>query len=248
MSKLSRLLHKEIKPSDTPINGCLDWWVSYLDERPPRGTLALPHHCVRDREGCNSAGCQGHLAATAMTRRIGPRSFGMIKIRKTFPLLLLLQMFIFNLCGPLQGYTATHDDCGSLKETHEGSCNRPLGFLKNHSRPSGTDCSLWSPPAAASCLSFLGRKQICEDFDIEYSPKMFGWHTDNTGHLLNHNWKVIWNYSPCEGCLWYIMYWQAYHTCMHRGIKIKIRQRRTSELKIFMHLFLTENVFIMDYF
>lgn len=49
MSKLRRLLHKEIKQSDTAINGRLDWWVSYLDERLPRGTLALPRHCHRDR-------------------------------------------------------------------------------------------------------------------------------------------------------------------------------------------------------
>lgn len=41
VSKLSWLLHKEIKPSDMPINGCLDWWVSYLDEQFPRGLLCL---------------------------------------------------------------------------------------------------------------------------------------------------------------------------------------------------------------
>lgn len=48
VSKLSWLLHKEIKPSDMPINGCLDWWVSYLDEQFPRGLLCLT--AVRDRK------------------------------------------------------------------------------------------------------------------------------------------------------------------------------------------------------
>lgn len=52
------------------------------------------------------------------------------------------------------------------------------------------------PSSSSSQLSLiLGRKQICEDFDIEYSLKMFGWHTDNAGHLLNHNREVTWNYS-----------------------------------------------------
>ncbi|KAM3605145.1 uncharacterized protein V6R79_021381 [Siganus canaliculatus] len=29
--------------------------------------------------------------------------------------------------------------------------------------------------------------EICGDSDIEYSLKMFGWHTDNAGHLLNRS-------------------------------------------------------------
>lgn len=43
-----------------------------------------------------------------------------------------------------------------------------------------------SPSSSGSQLSLiLGRKQICGDFDIEYSLKTFGWHRDNAGHLLN---------------------------------------------------------------
>lgn len=39
VSKLNRLLHMEIKPSDVLINCHLDGWLSYLDERLPRGVL-----------------------------------------------------------------------------------------------------------------------------------------------------------------------------------------------------------------
>lgn len=53
------------------------------------------------------------------------------------------------------GYAATHDDCGSLKGNHEKSGKCPCGFLKTHSKASGTACSLRSPLAAAvaSCPS-----------------------------------------------------------------------------------------------
>lgn len=48
VSKLSRLLHKEIKPTDTPINGRPDWCLSYQDERPPRGILTQRHSGYTD--------------------------------------------------------------------------------------------------------------------------------------------------------------------------------------------------------
>lgn len=31
------------------------------------------------------------------------------------------------------------------------------------------------------------------DFDIAKSLKMFGWHTDNAGHMLNRNRGVAWS-------------------------------------------------------
>ncbi|KAK9538748.1 hypothetical protein VZT92_003898 [Zoarces viviparus] len=41
------------------------------------------------------------------------------------------------------------------------------------------------PSSSSSQLSLiLGRKWIRGDFDIEHSLKMFGWRTDNAGHLL----------------------------------------------------------------
>lgn len=98
VSKLSRLLHKEIKPSDIPINDRFDWWVYYLDERPPRGMLALLHYCYRDREGdatllivkvtsrpqwwCNAS----DQPEGDHTARSGPSLRGMQHKRPTIPL------------------------------------------------------------------------------------------------------------------------------------------------------------------
>lgn len=53
-----------------------------------------------------------------------------------------------------------------------------------------------SPSSSSSQLCLiLGRQQICGQFDIEFSLKMFGCHTDNVGHLLDGNWEVKVNYS-----------------------------------------------------
>lgn len=71
------------------------------------------------------------------------------------------QTLMFHVCRTMWGYAITHDDCGSLKKTHERSGKCPCGFLKTHLKPWGRDCSLWSPlavAAAASCPSIWGRR------------------------------------------------------------------------------------------
>lgn len=133
VSKLSRLLHKEIKPSDVPINGRLDGWVSYLDEQPPRGMLALPHHCYRDRGGKQqrwlSRSPRSHSEYTMhqtnpkeIMQQALTTDWRVRKIRKTNTLLHFNSCSYLHVCKTVWDYTVTHDDYGSLKKKKTWQC------------------------------------------------------------------------------------------------------------------------------
>lgn len=82
-----------------------------------------------------------------------------------------LHMMIFYVCKAIKVYTVTHDDCGSLKETRERSGKCPRGFLKTYSKPSGTDCSLWCPTAAASCPSSWRHRRYVETLTLNTASR-----------------------------------------------------------------------------
>lgn len=87
VSKLSRLLHKEIRAADMLINGRPDWWLSHLDERPPqrdpRSAAPWLHRRGEERSGASKS--QGHLRARVVMLHIKSKQE---KIRTTCRLLI----------------------------------------------------------------------------------------------------------------------------------------------------------------
>lgn len=124
----------------------LDWWVSYLDECPPRGTLALPYCCHRDRVGGKGGvetvdDCQGHLAATAVTQCIRPSrrgSYGRIWPQSKGFMQNRMQELFFHFTdfscayGMVQGGRVARNDRGSLKKIMGDRANAPVIFLKGY--------------------------------------------------------------------------------------------------------------------
>jgi len=160
VSKLSGLLHEEIKPSDVPINGRLDWWVCYLDERPPREMLCLTTVTKTGRMQQRWKSRSTHSHNDDMTHQTNPKEIMQPDLamdwrqNKKYPP-SLLQTTICDVRRTMQGYTGTDNDCDSLKNSHERSGKCPCGFLKTHWKPSGTDL-LIVIPSSSSCPSFWG--------------------------------------------------------------------------------------------
>lgn len=69
------------------------------------------------------------------------------------------------------------------------------------------DKLLIAVPSSSSQMSLiLETQEMCGGFDIDYGLKMFGWRTDNAGHLLRHKGKVNRNDSePSEVVTLYIL-------------------------------------------
>lgn len=152
----------------------LDWWVSYLDERPPRGTLALPYYCHRGGVGVASRSPRGHSRdATRGTNTEGigggivrPRSVGFMQTKRAIlPFYRLAFLFSFNACGTGQGGCVTRNDCGSLKNAR-GRCLEGSSWRL---RGEPVRCDSLQPQQRA--VSRRSEEQICGDFDSETQPE-----------------------------------------------------------------------------
>lgn len=197
------------------MNGSLEGCLLCLTAATQTGEEGMQHHWLSRSPRGHSDDAMNQPDPKEIMQQDLTTDWRLCKVRQTNALLSFFFFFtllMFLVRRFMWGYAATHDDCGSLKGNHEKSGKCPCGFLKTHSKASGTACSLRSPLAAAvaSCPSiregkgwgWWGQQQIYGEFDIEHSPEMFGWHTDNAGHLLNCDREVTRSCSQSS-----IMYW-----------------------------------------
>lgn len=151
------------------INGCLDWWVSYLDERPPRGMLALSHRCYRGEgdatvlivkvtswpqqwrdasdqpEGDHTARSEHRLKAMQNKKDKHPPS--------------LLQMFRFRVYRIIPGYAAHTRWLWFIKRDPWEIGQMPSWFLEDPLESFRDRLLIAIPSSSSSKLSLiLGRK------------------------------------------------------------------------------------------